>query len=321
MTQTAVAWIALVACSVAAACGVAGESPSIAHEARTVRGWTVLVHLDLLETDAVATTERALELLAAQLDEIERAVPAAAVAKLRDVPRHFSPEYEGVPPRAEYHPDPGWLREHGRDPAMARAVEFTNVRIFTAETERMPNFVLHELAHAYHHRVLPDSFGNADVKAAHARATASGLYDAVERRNGSGKPVKTERAYALTTPQEFFAETTEAFFSRNDFFPYTKADLARHDPETTAMLVRLWGVAAEPAAGARPNIVILYADDMATAGRMASATGSRTGKSGTSPIWAAACGAAPRRNTSRSTRRSRRRSRHTTRSSRWADRR
>ena len=262
MTQTAVAWIALVACSVAAACGVAGESPSIAHEARTVRGWTVLVHLDLLETDAVATTERALELLAAQLDEIERAVPAAAVAKLRDVPLHFSPEYEGVPPRAEYHPDPGWLREHGRDPAMARAVEFTNVRIFTAETERMPNFVLHELAHAYHHRVLPDSFGNADVKAAHARAIASGLYDAVERRNGSGKPVKTERAYALTTPQEFFAETTEAFFSRNDFFPYTKADLARHDPETTTMLARLWGVAAEPAAGARPNIVILYADDM-----------------------------------------------------------
>jgi arylsulfatase A len=257
-----VAWIALVACSVGVARVVAGEPPAIVREARTVRGWTVLVHRDLLDSDAAATTARALELLDAQLDEIERVVPAAAVAKLREVPLYLSPEYEGVPPRAEYHPDPGWLREHGRDPAMARAVEFTNVRIFAQETDRMPNFVLHELAHAYHHRVLPDGFGNADLEAAHARAAASGRYDAVERRSGSGKPVKTERAYALTTPQEFFAETTEAFFSRNDFFPFTKADLARHDPETTALLATLWGVVDAPAAGTRPNVVILYADDM-----------------------------------------------------------
>jgi hypothetical protein len=165
--------------------------------------------------------------------------------KLREVPLYLSSEYEGVPPRAEYHPDAGWLREHGRDPAMARAVEFTNARIFEAETVRMPNFVLHELAHAYHHRVLPGSFDNAEVRAAFDRAKASGAYDAVERRNGRGKPATTEKAYALTTPQEFFAETTEAFFSTNDFFPFTKDDLRRHDPATTALLASLWGVAAE----------------------------------------------------------------------------
>lgn len=231
-------------------------------ESRELRGWTVLVHRDLLAADAATTTARALDLLDAQLAEIERVVPAPAVAKLREVPLYLSPEYEGVPPRAEYHPDPGWLREHGRDPAMARAVEFTNVRIFEAETVRMPNFALHELAHAYHHRVLPDGFDNADVRQAFDRATASGAYAAVERCNGGGRPTTKERAYALTTPQEFFAETTEAFFSTNDFFPFTKADLARHDPETTALLASLWGVAKEPAGGPLPSIVILYADDM-----------------------------------------------------------
>jgi arylsulfatase A len=240
--------------------GVAEQSGQ--RESRELRGWSVLVHRDLLTDDAAAATERALELLDAQLAEIERVVPAAAVVRLREVPLYLSPEYEGVPPRAEYHPDPGWLREHGRDPAMARAVEFTNVRIFEAETVRMPNFALHELAHAYHHRVLPDGFENAAVRGAFDRATAGGTYAGVERRNGGGRPVTRERAYALTTPQEFFAETTEAFFSTNDFFPFTKADLARHDPETTALLASLWGVVAAPATAALPNVVILYADDM-----------------------------------------------------------
>lgn len=261
MMRTVIGGIVAVACALAASVVGAAEDDG-GRIPRRLRGWSVLVHHDLLAADAAATTERALALLDAQLAEIERVVPAAAVATLREVPLYLSPEYEGVPPRAEYHPDPGWLREHGRDPAMARAVEFTNVRIFEAETARMPNFALHELAHAYHHRELPDGFEHAPLRQAFARATASGAYAAVERRNGAGRPTTNERAYALTTPQEFFAETTEAFFSTNDFFPFTKADLARHDPETMALLASLWGVPEKSPAGPLPNVVILYADDL-----------------------------------------------------------
>ena len=57
----------------------------------------------------------------------------------------------------------------------------------------------------------------------------------------SGRPRTVERAYALTNAQEFFAETTEAFFGRNDFFPFTRDELRRHDPETFALLAKLWG--------------------------------------------------------------------------------
>ena len=38
-----------------------------------------------------------------------------------------------------------------------------------------------------------------------------------------------------------YAETTEAFFSRNDFFPFTRVELKKHDPEMEQLLGKLWG--------------------------------------------------------------------------------
>ena len=183
-------------------------------------------------------------MLRTQLDEIVRVVPCAAVAKLQQVSLWFSPQYPETRPKAEYHPDAGWLREHGRDPAMAQGVEFTNVRIFEAETRRMPNFTLHELAHAYHQRVLEGGFDNIPVKEAFERAKTGGKYDRVERQDSEGRK-SLDRAYAMTNPQEYFAETTEAFFARNDFYPYNRADLRQVDPEMCKLLARLWGVEAE----------------------------------------------------------------------------
>lgn len=219
--------------------------PAVPRETRRIRGWNVLVSRALLADEPQATA-RALELMETQLAEIERVVPAEAVAELRKVPLYVNPEYPGGKPVAEYHPEAGWLRDHGRDPAMARAVEFSNVLLFEEDTNRMPNFVLHELAHAYHHRVLPDGFDNAEIKAAFDRAKAGGGYDAVERWFGNGKPNTRERAYAMTAVPEYFAETTEAFFSRNDFFPFTRDELRRHDPAMHDLLARLWGADLAP---------------------------------------------------------------------------
>jgi hypothetical protein len=208
------------------------------HQTKSIEGWTVLVSDQLIEKEKAAT-ERALELLTVQLQEITRAVPAAAVTELRKVPLWFSPEYPGVRQRAEYHPSAGWLRDNKRDPAMAKAVEFTNIRIFERETKRMPNFALHELAHSYHDRVLPKGFGNREIRAAFENAKAKGLYEKVEQRFGDGRSA-TVRAYAITNPMEYFAEGTEAFFSTNDFFPFTRKQLEKHDPQMFALLKTLW---------------------------------------------------------------------------------
>lgn len=210
-------------------------------QTNSIEGWTVLVNERLLKEETAAT-EKALGLLRVQLLEIVRVVPAPTVAKLREVTLWFSPEYPGVPPRAEYHPGADWLRDNGRDPLMAKAVEFTDVRNFEAETKRMPNFTLHELAHAYHDRVLAGGFGNAEIKTAYERAKAGGSYDRVERWFGNGRPNTKEKAYAMTSPMEYFAETTEAYFSRNDFFPFTHDELKQHDPEMEQLIARLWGV-------------------------------------------------------------------------------
>ena len=224
------------------------------HRTQQVEGWTLHVHEDLLQGD-LAATERALELLTCQLRDITRVVPAAALAELRRVPLWFSPEYRGVPPTAEYHPGAGWLRDNGRDPGMAQAVEFTNIRTFEHDARRMPALALHELAHAYHDRVLTNGFGNEALAALFAKAEASGRYERVEHRLGDSRSAVV-RAYALTNPMEYFAECSEAFFSTNDFFPFHRSQLAQHDPEMFALLRSLWG---EPAGSTGPVKVFILA--------------------------------------------------------------
>lgn len=221
------------------------ERTVVSRETRDVSGWQVHIHRKLLEAEA-EDTARALAGLKKMLDEIVRELPAPAVTELRKVPLYFSPAYQPGRSGAEFHPDAGWLRANGRDPAMARGVEFSGVHDFEGEMRRMPNFALHELAHAYHHRVLADGFDNAAVKTAYERAKAGGSYEHVERSfgEGNGRANTFERAYALSNPMEYFAEATEAYFTRNDFFPFTRSELKQHDPEMFALLETLWGVPA-----------------------------------------------------------------------------
>ena len=225
-------------------------APDPVYETRTVRGWTVHVNRVLLAAEVKATT-KVLDVLDKQLEDITKGVPKAAVAKLQRVPLYFNPEYPGVRPTAEYHPGAGWLRKQGRDPDMAQAVEFTNLRTYHAEANRMPWFVLHELAHAYHDRELPEGFSNPDIAKAYARAKESGEYDKVERHLGNGRPNRFEKAYAMTNPMEYFAEATEAYFGRNDFAPFTRDELKKHDPDMEGLLGKLWQV-ADPARKADP---------------------------------------------------------------------
>lgn len=211
---------------------------------RTVgcQGWTLHIS-ERLYDEVPESLSQALLLLEEQLEEIIRVVPKNALAELKKVPLWISAEYPGTPPGAEYHPDAGWLKDHGRDPAMAKGVEFSNVRVFAEETRRMPNFALHELAHAYHDRVLPGGFDNLKIRRAYEQAKGRGIYDSVEQRFGDGRS-EMRKAYAISTPQEYFAECSEAFFSTNDFFPFTREQLRQHDPAMTDLLAELWGVAA-----------------------------------------------------------------------------
>lgn len=216
--------------------GNARKRDGAAREQRTLSGWPVFISRDLTAREPEATAQ-ALDLLKGQLEAVIRALPAAAVTELQKVPLYLSPEYPGTPPRAEYHPDAGWLAAHHRDPAMAGGIEFTNIRIFAEETRRMPNFALHELAHAYHDRVL--TFDEPQILRAFLTAGAGGTYNTVDRRDAAGR-VSRERAYAMTSHKEYFAESTEAYFSTNDFYPFTREELLKHDPAGAAVIEAVW---------------------------------------------------------------------------------
>ena len=181
--------------------------------------------------------DQALALLAAQLEQIRKRVPAKPLAALLKVTIWVSPPYPSVPARAEYHPGASWLRENGRDPAMAKGVELTNVAIFAQETRRMPLFVLHELAHAYHDQVL--TYADPRILDAYDKAKKGGKYEKVLRQDATGRR-SLASAYALTNAQEYFAEGTEAYFGANDFYPFNRAELKTHDPILFALLGEIW---------------------------------------------------------------------------------
>ncbi len=46
--------------------------------------------------------------------------------------------------------------------------------------------------------------------------------------------------YGLTNHKEYFAEGTEAFFYRNDFYPFVRAELKEHDPALQDLLIKIW---------------------------------------------------------------------------------
>lgn len=115
---------------------------------------------------------------------------------------------------------------------MGKAVEITTTQIYPFENRRMPYLLLHELAHAYRDKFL--SFKNETIKAAYEKAKASGTYDEVERFNGND--IVKDEAHAMTTPQEYLAEFTEAYFGKNDFCPFNRNELKEHDPGGYAVI-------------------------------------------------------------------------------------
>lgn len=209
-----------------------------AYQKTDLEGWSLFINTRLLERHSLKT-EEAVRLLKGQLNRLNEILPVHALQRLHEVRIYFNLPYSGNGhPSGVYHPNRKWLEENGRDPDMAKAVEFTNIVIFADECRRMPMMALHELAHAYHDQVL--GYHNPDIIEAFKAATASGRYELVW--NWTGKTYIQRKAYALSNHKEYFAETSEAFFGKNDFQPFAKEELREMDPQIFALLGKLWGI-------------------------------------------------------------------------------
>lgn len=247
-------------------------APTDKHTTFSTKGWTIHLN-DQLKRDDPKAVKTMLNILDKQLQRVVDVIPPKALKHLRTVSIWINPPYEGKRGGAEYHPDIGWLKNNGRDPAMAKAIEITSVSIFPFSNKRMPYLLLHELAHAYHDQVL--QFDQPEIRKAFEQARDSKGYDRVKRFNGN--KIVMDKAYAMSNHKEYFAENTEAYFGKNDFFPFNQKELKAHDPKMHDLLAKVWGVkntaAARPDSSAPPSKLAWKAAPSTTAACPPSTTG------------------------------------------------
>ncbi|MGB0743761.1 MAG: hypothetical protein ACPGSB_04475 [Opitutales bacterium] len=203
---------------------------------RDIEGWTVLVDPQLLpggKEDKLGA--RALSMLANHLERITILIPEDRLKELKTCEiwlEYEHPEFSSM----GYHPSEEWLVEHGHDPRLNKKVHITRAEALLSRHHmfKHPAVILHELAHAYHDQIL--GFDDERILKAYQRAKDEKLYDRNLLYNGD-----YVRHYGMTDHKEFFAESTEAYFYKNDFYPFTAAELKEHDPKTYALMKEIWG--------------------------------------------------------------------------------
>jgi hypothetical protein len=95
--------------------------------------------------------------------------------------------------------------------------------------------VLHELSHSFQH-THQDKL-QPIIEAAYEAAKASGKYESVPLYTHDGQ--KT-RHYAMNTCWEYWAECSEAYWGKNDYFPFVRSELKEFDIEAFKMCETGW---------------------------------------------------------------------------------
>ncbi len=207
--------------------------PSKDYLAHPLRGFDVRIVPALAEGgDQHPTGRRALDALDRDLADVLDRLPESSHAFLRTVPI-----FVGVADPASrcacYHVSAGWLKNAGFDPAKAKSVEIGSALTYLEWRIAQPSMVMHELSHAYHDQVLGKP--HAALSQALQRARDEGSLNRGVRFMGN-----VDQHYALTNVDEYFAETTEALFGVNDFYPFVRGELMAVDPQGAALVTELW---------------------------------------------------------------------------------
>jgi len=207
------------------------ETPnSEARVTRTIEGWTISIDPQLTRGDG----EEALEMLANHLQRIAILIPQPALEKMRDIVIWIDqdhPRLNGM----QYHPSKQWLVANDHNPELAKKVHICRADQLLSREQLLkhPAVILHELAHGYHDQFL--SFDNEKIIDAFEAAKESGTYENVLLYTG-----QIVSHYGLNNHKEYFAEGVEAYFYRNDFYPFVRAELHEFDPQLESVIEELF---------------------------------------------------------------------------------
>jgi hypothetical protein len=132
-----------------------------------------------------------------------------------------------------FHPNRAYLASNNINTDKYMGIEFVNLKNFISWRSSQPDMVIHELAHAYHFHFLGSE--NPEIKSAYLNAIQQNLYSEVAYVLGGQR-----KAYALTNHIEYFAEITEAYLGKNDYFPFGRQDLLEYDYEGFQVVKDIW---------------------------------------------------------------------------------
>lgn len=204
-----------------------------------IEGFPVFIEPALLAGEHAAVGEKSIAMLRNHLERINVLVPEPALSKLQQVGIWIEVDHPltDVEP-GPYHGGGRWLIENGYDRRLENCVHVTRAASLLERHHMLkhPFVIFHELVHAYHDEHMAGGFQNQQVLAAYNNAMAKGLYDEVLDYKG-----RTVRAYAATNQMEYFAEISEAYFYRNDFYPFLNVELKLHDPVGYELMRQVWG--------------------------------------------------------------------------------
>jgi hypothetical protein len=209
------------------------DSLTFKYMVEKVAGWDVYVE-DTLWLERPKLTMQVLVLLQECLSDVVNSLPKDAVDQLRTVKIYVTTN-DAAYYLAAFHRSPHYLRGVGLDPGMTKSIELPHPSDFVEFIHRKPWIMMHELTHAYDdlfltedeqflltklYRAAMDEFKYQNVATVHTRGV-------VEH-------------YAASNEHEYFAEASEAYWGRNDYYPFDRDDLLSYDPAMYHFLSKVW---------------------------------------------------------------------------------
>lgn len=209
-------------------------TPTSAYHQREMLGFTLMLSPDLMlrpkERDAVYKE------LEKQFTNIRGVLSAEQLEVVRQPRIWIEWDNPALDSPSAFLGSPEWIRMKNINPEKLFCIEINNTRRFLTSAQRaQPWLVMHELAHVWHFKTLGQF--HPGIMKAYADAMDAKLYDSVPYTEG----VKKKRAYAAKNHIEYFAELTEAWFGKNDYYPFVRSELKQHDPQGYNLMLEVWG--------------------------------------------------------------------------------
>lgn len=196
-------------------------------------GWEIKINSTFYEGDT-SLLRKSFALFGQELTQINDILPKHSLEKLKKVTFWLEKETMSEA-TGEYHPSKRWLENHGGNVTKAGCIEVSVSKYYQFKSNDNEWVILHELTHAYHHRVI--GFDNERVIRTYKIVKSSGRYRDVRHKLSS-----FAHGYALKNPAEYFAEVSTAYFGINNYYPHDRAELKNYDPLGYGLVEELWHV-------------------------------------------------------------------------------